>query len=104
MISLQLKALSRVFVHVLAIINSAAVNIVVHVSFQIRVLSGYMPRSGISGSYGNSIKLLYNWYLQRDSERIVTISKKRVSIFKKAVGTTKAMNEFGAKSKISEIF
>ena len=30
-------------------------NILVHVSFQIRVLSGYMPRSGIAGSYGNSI-------------------------------------------------
>ena len=27
----------------------------VHVSFWIRVLSGYMPRSGIEGSYGNSI-------------------------------------------------
>ena len=35
--------------------NSAAVNIGVHVSFQIIVLSGYLPRSGISGSYGNSI-------------------------------------------------
>ena len=30
-------------------------NIVVHVSFWIKVLSGYMPRSGIAGSYGNSI-------------------------------------------------
>ena len=30
-------------------------NIGVHVSFRIRVLSGYMPRSGIAGSYGNSI-------------------------------------------------
>ena len=29
-------------------------NIQVHVSFQIIVLSGYMPRSGIVGSYGNS--------------------------------------------------
>ena len=27
----------------------------VHASFLIRVLSGYMPRIGISGSYGNSI-------------------------------------------------
>ena len=36
--------------HVLAIVNSAAVNIGVHVSFWIRVLSGYMPLS-----YGNSI-------------------------------------------------
>ena len=42
--------------HVLAIVNSAAVNIGVHVSFQIRVFvfSGYMFRSGIAGSYGNS--------------------------------------------------
>ena len=44
--------------HVLAIINSAALNIRVHVSFQIIVLSGYMPRSGFVGSYGNSISFL----------------------------------------------
>ena len=41
--------------HVLAIANRAAMNIVVHDFFQIIVLSGYMSRSGISGSYGNSI-------------------------------------------------
>ena len=41
--------------HVLAIVNSAAVNIRVHVSFWIMVLSRYMPRSGIAESYGNSI-------------------------------------------------
>ena len=41
--------------HVLAIVNSAAVNIVVHVSFWIMVCSGYMPSSGIAGSYGSSI-------------------------------------------------
>ena len=41
--------------HVLAIVNGAAMNIGVHVSLQIIVLSGYMPRSGIAGSYGNSI-------------------------------------------------
>ena len=35
--------------------NSASVNIGVHVSFQIMVFSGYMPRSGIAGSYGSSI-------------------------------------------------
>ena len=39
--------------HVLAIVNSAAMIIGVHVSFQIRVFSGYMPRSGVAGSYGN---------------------------------------------------
>ena len=41
--------------HVLATVNSAAVNIGVHVSFWIIVLSIYMPRSEIAGSYGNSI-------------------------------------------------
>ena len=35
--------------------SNAATNIGVHVSFQIRVLSGYIPRSGTAGSYGNSI-------------------------------------------------
>ena len=37
--------------HVLAIINSAGMNIKVHVSFQIRIFSfsGYMPGSGIAG-------------------------------------------------------
>ena len=35
---------------VLAIVNSAAVNTEVYVSFQIIVFSGYMPRNGIAGS------------------------------------------------------
>ena len=41
--------------HDLAIVNSATVNIGVHVSFWIMVFSGYMPSSGIAGLYGNSI-------------------------------------------------
>ena len=43
--------------YILATGNNAAMNIGVHVSFQIRVFifSGYMPRSGISGLNGNSI-------------------------------------------------
>ena len=41
--------------HVLAVVNSAAMSIGVHVSFWIKVLSGYIPRSGIAGWYGNSI-------------------------------------------------
>ena len=41
--------------HILAIVNSAAVNIGVHVSFWIRVFSRYMPKSGIAGSYSSSI-------------------------------------------------
>ena len=39
--------------HVLAIVNSAAVIICVHVSFRITVFSRYMARSRIAGSYGN---------------------------------------------------
>ena len=38
--------------HVLAIVNSAAVNNGIPVSFSILVSSGLMPRSGIAGSYG----------------------------------------------------
>ena len=39
----------------LAIVSSAAMNIVVRLSFRILVFSGYMPRSGSAGSYGSSI-------------------------------------------------
>ena len=38
--------------HVLAIVNSVAMNNGIHVSLSILVSSGYMPRSGIAGSYG----------------------------------------------------
>ena len=38
--------------HILAIVNSAAMNNGIHVSFSIWVSSGYMPRSGIVGSHG----------------------------------------------------
>ena len=38
-----------------AIVNSAAMNSGIHVSFSILVSSGYMPRSGIAGSYGSFI-------------------------------------------------
>ena len=41
--------------HVLAIVNNTAMHIGVHLCFQIIVLSGHMPRSGIAGSYGNSV-------------------------------------------------
>ena len=40
---------------VLAILNSAAVNIGVHSSFQIMFFSRYVPSSGIVGSYGSFI-------------------------------------------------
>ena len=41
--------------HDLAIVNSAAMNIGVRVSFRIMVFSGYMPRNGTVGSYGSSV-------------------------------------------------
>ena len=41
--------------HVLALVNSAAMNNGTYVSFSILVFSGYMPRSGIAGSYGGFI-------------------------------------------------
>ena len=40
---------------VLAIVNSAAVNTGVHVSFSFQVYSEYMPRSEIAGSSGGFI-------------------------------------------------
>ena len=41
--------------HVLATVNSAAMNNEIHVSISILVSSEYMPRSGIAGSYGGFI-------------------------------------------------
>ena len=43
------------YFYVLAIVNSAAMNIGEHVSLCIIPLSGYMPRRGTAGSYGNSV-------------------------------------------------
>ena len=49
--------------HVLAIVNSAAMNNGIHMSLSILVSSGYMPRSGISESYGGFIpSFLRNLY------------------------------------------
>ena len=41
--------------HVLAIVNTGAMNNGIHVSFSIFVSSRYMPRSGIAESYGDFI-------------------------------------------------
>ena len=41
--------------HVLAVVDSAAMNSGIHVSISVLVSSGYMPRSGIAGSYGDFI-------------------------------------------------
>ena len=45
--------------HVLAILNSAAMNIGVHVSLSILVSLVCMPNSGIAGTYGSSISSVF---------------------------------------------
>ena len=44
--------------HVLDIVNSAAMNIRVHVSFRVVIFSGYMPSSGIAESRGSFLPSL----------------------------------------------
>ena len=41
--------------HVLAIVNSAAINIGTHVSFRITVFFRYVPRSGLAGADSSSV-------------------------------------------------
>ena len=52
--------------HVLAVENSAALNIEVYVSFWIRVFSRYIFWSGIAGSYGRST-LVFFFFLLKDN-------------------------------------
>ena len=47
--------------HVLAIINSTAMNNGIH-DFSILVSSGYMPRSGIAGSYSGFIPFFFFFF------------------------------------------
>ena len=51
--------------HVLAIVDSAAMNIAVHVSFSIMVSSGYMPSSGTVGSYDSFIPQLLRIFIYK---------------------------------------
>ena len=37
-------------------VNSGAMNFLVHVSFSVLVSSGYMPNNGLAGSYSGFIK------------------------------------------------
>ena len=46
--------------HILAIVNIAAMNNGIHVSLSILVSLGYMPRSGIAGSYGVFLLFFFN--------------------------------------------
>ena len=58
------------YFHILAIVNSAAMNTEVHVSFRSMVFSGCVPRSGISGSYGSFIFIFLRNPLQNSLQRL----------------------------------
>ena len=58
--------------HALAIINGAAMNTGVHVSFSIMVFSDYIPSSDIAGSYGKP----HNIEKQLSSNKFFLIWKK----------------------------
>ena len=45
--------------HLLAIVNRAAMNMQVHVSFSRKVLSGYMPKSGVAGYIYSFLRYLH---------------------------------------------
>ena len=55
----RIEASVSASVHVLAIVNSAAMNVGVHVSFSVMVFSGYMPSNGIVVSYVSFILSFY---------------------------------------------
>ena len=68
--------------------NSATRNTRVHVSFRVIVLSRYMPRSGIAGSYDNSKKIDVFAILQRGLTKaslLKTISTEAASQFKQLI-------------------
>ena len=45
--------------HVLGIVDSSAQNIGVHVSFTVVAFSGYLPNSGIAGSYDSFLPSVF---------------------------------------------
>ena len=58
--------------HVLAMVNSAAMNIGVHVSLSDLVSSVCMPRSDFEGAYANSVQRILEFQFLADTERLYT--------------------------------
>ena len=52
------------YFHDLATLNSAAINIGVHLSFSVMVCSGYIPSSRIAGSHGSFIPSFFFFMTQ----------------------------------------
>ena len=65
------------FFHDLALVNSAAMNTGVHASFWIRVFSGYGPRSGIAGLYGNKIHKYFKYKHTHKAKLVIPIREKK---------------------------
>ena len=59
--------------HVLAIVNSAGTDIGAHASLSIMVFSGYMPGSGIVGSYGSIPSFLHSWTFEGTSFQVTSV-------------------------------
>ena len=57
----------------MAIVNSASVNTGVHVSFGAMIFSGYMPRSGIAGSYGSSQSIFVQQFFPMGKAKLVLV-------------------------------
>ena len=69
--------------HVSTIVNNTAVNIEVHVYFWAAICSTYMPKSGVTGSYGSSdfFFLLTERSKQERNNWLITFPKILASVF-----------------------
>ena len=69
------------YFHVLAIVNSAAINNGIHVSFSILISSGYMPRSEIAGSFGGFIPSFFFSFIYSTMYLLIIQTKTGTQIF-----------------------
>ena len=84
--------------HIWAIVNSTTVNIGVQVSFKI-VVFGYMPRSGIARSYGNSIFTNQESLIHAHKSHVVDCRKWHIVDGRKILGLSRLMKSHPGNSK-----